>query len=103
MGKNSIRGFGARKDRDILFKLIDREIGYKTKPAFDIQKIINREKTQCKYCENHADYRIVKDKHNPYSVKICHNCIQNRTQKWLQERLDHLKEQLERYKTAEAL
>lgn len=101
--KNSITGYGTKKDRDIFFKLIDREIGYKTKATFDIQKIINREKTNCKYCEENADYRIVKDMHKTYSINVCHNCIQEKTENWLQQRLNQLKEHLDRYKTAEAL
>lgn len=102
MRKDSVN-WKTNRDRNAFFEVLTRVTYPISYDVFDIQKIVNKEDTECKECGGNADFRVVKRQGKPFTVYRCMGCLEEELNKWMEEQLDNLKQELTRYNVAEEL
>ena len=100
--------FPTKKDEEAFQEALTRAIFPISSNITDIQTVKQDRKCETDDdCGNHADFKITRTGTRKgeaeYNQYICINCIEDQMQDWQETMLENLKQQLERYKTAEQL
>lgn len=98
--------WATNRDKEVFFNVLQRSgFGLVTPDVFRMEKIIKRSDT-CEVCGNRkADFRVTRNRGTDkfYSEKLCMECIEEHTKKWLERMLNRLKDKLTRYRVMEEL
>lgn len=95
--------FDTNSDRQAFLKVLTRSLYPVSKTAVQIQKC--RTQTECRYrakCTGkEADFIVTKKPEK--EMPICSKCLEQKTEEWLEEQLETIKENLKEYRAAKKL